>query len=657
MAAALKSHVCILLSLAVRFHMRLSRGFLPCAILASFLATPCLAGTFSLDKASYQEGEGIVFTWTREAAEPAAKRDWVGIYRPEQTPGNVSSTSWVYLNGTQTPPSQPIRSGSTQIASTSLAPGAWKAHFLADDGYKPIHPPIDFTIGSPEQGKGNAPVSVVPRLPLIHAVVGSAYSAKTAAAFWDPDPGDRLSFAKISGPDWIIIAADGTVSGTPTATNQGKNLFVIRASDPSGKSADGLAEIQVFAQGAAWVEQVRVMTFNVWVGSGNVSDGSRKGLHAILKSGADLVGIQENQSAASKWATELGWHYVQTSDNAILSKYPIVASTGGVEATILLADEPRQEIILRSVHLTAFPYGPYDACLDGAPLATILARETSSGRVGGITSALNALKGKLAAADTTPLIVLGDFNCPSHLDWTVETASTHCGYIVDWPVTQKLVAAGFLDSYRIVHPNLLAQPGSTWSPVFSRNGTKPEPQDRIDMIHYLGKKLLPLDSRVFTLAVEKQDSGYQQNTWPSDHAAVLSDFLVLPVDADADGLADAWETSAFGSPSVQDGTGDPDGDGSANLVEYAFGGDPKQPDAAQPVSLFFDRGKPVLRFTTPRSLTFEIEQSSNLQEWIPANLTSSSRRWTAESNFTHTLVLTSENSLQSARYLRLRIKL
>jgi hypothetical protein len=46
------------------------------------------------------------------------------------------------------------------------------------------------------------------------------------------------------------------------------------------------------------------------------------------------------------------------------------------------------------------------------------------------------------------------------------------------------------------------------------------------------------------------------------------------LDSDADGLPDSWEVSNFGNITSQDGTGDPDGDGSTNLDEFQDVTDP-----------------------------------------------------------------------------------
>ena len=56
----------------------------------------------------------------------------------------------------------------------------------------------------------------------------------------------------------------------------------------------------------------------------------------------------------------------------------------------------------------------------------------------------------------------GDFNTPSHLDWTPAVdgrprRTVH--YPVPWPVTSAVAAAGFIDAYRAVHPDPVAAPG------------------------------------------------------------------------------------------------------------------------------------------------------------------------------------------------------
>ena len=59
----------------------------------------------------------------------------------------------------------------------------------------------------------------------------------------------------------------------------------------------------------------------------------------------------------------------------------------------------------------------------------------------------------------------GDYNTPSHLDWTAaaDAVRDDIHYPVAWPVTEALQRAGFRDTYRVVHPDPVATPGITWT--------------------------------------------------------------------------------------------------------------------------------------------------------------------------------------------------
>ena len=60
----------------------------------------------------------------------------------------------------------------------------------------------------------------------------------------DPD-GDELVFSKVSGPAWLEVAADGSISGTPGAGDTGPNSFTVRATDTGGLSTDAVLDIHV----------------------------------------------------------------------------------------------------------------------------------------------------------------------------------------------------------------------------------------------------------------------------------------------------------------------------------------------------------------------------------------------------------------------------
>ncbi|ROS05385.1 endonuclease/exonuclease/phosphatase family protein [Sinobacterium caligoides] len=120
-------------------------------------------------------------------------------------------------------------------------------------------------------------------------------------------------------------------------------------------------------------------------------------------------------------------------------------------------------------------------------------------------------------ADNIPVIVAGDHNAMSHLDFTEQWADQHYGLSVDFPVSKVFTDAGFIDSYRRIHPNPIIYPGSSWSPMW-KNIAAPE---RIDFIYYQGNKLEPIASAM----VDSPSAGFSDQT--SDHGAMLTNFNLL----------------------------------------------------------------------------------------------------------------------------------
>ncbi len=66
----------------------------------------------------------------------------------------------------------------------------------------------------------------------------SPYTADLAPFAKDPDPGDTLTFSKISGPAWVTISSLGAVTGTPQRPDVGINTIRVRIRDAGGLIAD-----------------------------------------------------------------------------------------------------------------------------------------------------------------------------------------------------------------------------------------------------------------------------------------------------------------------------------------------------------------------------------------------------------------------------------
>ena len=47
----------------------------------------------------------------------------------------------------------------------------------------------------------------------------------------DADAGDVVTYSRVSGPAWLSVAADGTLTGTPANSDVGQNSFGVSVSD------------------------------------------------------------------------------------------------------------------------------------------------------------------------------------------------------------------------------------------------------------------------------------------------------------------------------------------------------------------------------------------------------------------------------------------
>ena len=82
------------------------------------------------------------------------------------------------------------------------------------------------------------------------ATSGLAYMGESLSGdAIDPDFGDTLTFAKVSGADWLSIASNGTLSGTPDSegADEGALYFMVSATDNHGATREAKLQISVVA--------------------------------------------------------------------------------------------------------------------------------------------------------------------------------------------------------------------------------------------------------------------------------------------------------------------------------------------------------------------------------------------------------------------------
>jgi endonuclease/exonuclease/phosphatase family metal-dependent hydrolase len=281
----------------------------------------------------------------------------------------------------------------------------------------------------------------------------------------------------------------------------------------------GLWGIYVLAQEveSASSKKLRVMTWNTWHGGREDGEdvGPQRVVEVIRDSQADIVALQETYGSGEWIAEQLGFHFHPRGTNvSILSRFPIVEDLSvhqefkNVGAIVELPSGRR--IACYSIWL---PYGKEiwePGTRDNQDLPGLLTACQPS--ADDLDSMLKQIVERLSDSSYAkiPLIIAGDFNAMSHLDYS-EIGFHQYGVVADWHTTKVLLDQGFRDSYREMNPTPDRMRDRTWTPRFPE-----QEQDRIDYIFYQGD-LLALNSRTI-------DTHPVQ--FPSDHAAVLTTFTM-----------------------------------------------------------------------------------------------------------------------------------
>lgn len=304
---------------------------------------------------------------------------------------------------------------------------------------------------------------------------------------------------------------------------------------------------------------LKVMTWNIW-GKLNLEErytlegktARERVIEIIVDSEADIITMTETYGSAKAISEALNYYYYTPSPDAnltIFSRYPLedfgnidgLSPFSFIVGTAILPGN--QKVRIYNIWLTSG--GRHIVAVKDKNLSDAAFNEGDKNRYDHIQQLLQHenFKKDLADKDQVPLIVAGDFNCVSHLDFTEVTKGRGLNFnrLVANKTSLAMANAGFTDTYRATNSKITKKTlGYTWTTVgleyiyesdlgFIPIKTKKNPEPkysnlfaRIDFIYSAGKNISPINAK--TIIHHKSNLNRSFPEFPSDHGAVLTTF-------------------------------------------------------------------------------------------------------------------------------------
>ncbi|MGF1681414.1 LamG-like jellyroll fold domain-containing protein [Photobacterium minamisatsumaniensis] len=266
-------------------------------------------------------------------------------------------------------------------------------------------------------------------------------------------------------------------------------------------------------------DKLNVMTYNIWHAAADADPlmGPEYLYEQIIESNTDLLLMVESYGYQKELADKLGFHMLTDSENgnlSILSRYPIIRSLGDCNFNICgarLSLPDNKQLDTYAVWLTSSNDGANISANPAYSNDDLI--EMDMPRANTMTGFLDTIS-TLSDDNLRPVIIAGDLNTASHLDFTEETNYYNRGQ-VNWPTTLAFENYQYVDTLRYVHPSAKEVPCKTWTPVFKANPG----QARIDMIFAKGDQLTAVDAGCLL-----DDS--HPVFHPADHGAAITTFKI-----------------------------------------------------------------------------------------------------------------------------------
>lgn len=539
--------------------------------------------------------------------------------------------------------------GKSKTYNRAASPGWESFNFWVDDALFDAAEDIRITVTGESPGLVRVAVTSTQLLPNCapaftanpitgaNAAEDAAYAGSIAGSATDPDAGATLTYAKVSGPAWLSVAANGALSGTPSNSDVGVNAFTVSVSDGIAPAVQATLNITVLN-----VNDAPVFTVNPITGADASEDAAYAG--SIAGSATDV-----DAGATLIYAKVSGPAWLSVAANGALSGKPS-SSDVGLNSWIVSVSDGIAPAVNAALNITVIDV--VGIVLDNNDGNNTV---TKTWTVSNLTNTNPTVTGSAAIATGT-LTAAGQLDPADSFSLTVSS-------VIGWDTAaaQAAVLAGTLDDYLAGLPTgkVDGLSGGNMGPdsraVF---GT-----DNPDTFGGGSKEAL-----VYTANTGNLDSGqlyFLAASWDLVHSGDRLDFVVYDVSANTviaqrwdGGLStkgswqldngdkiifgtgasngantyristltldvipalrgyDAWVQLFGGAGLIGGETNDYDGDGVPNLGEYALGGNPTNAFDAGAEIIWMNAGGTMLLIHPQRaddsSLVYRVETSTNL---------------------------------------------
>jgi endonuclease/exonuclease/phosphatase family metal-dependent hydrolase len=333
-------------------------------------------------------------------------------------------------------------------------------------------------------------------------------------------------YALKNGVNYFLVTFDVSANATPGDTLHATVVsFSLNGVKYTPEEASSNIMKTVVASAATQPNTLKFLQWNIWHGGVHAGNkGPIRIMELLRQTNADIISMQEAYGSQQMLNDSLGFQ-LQTSapgaNLALFSRYPMVAhpSNDKFKSNTATIQLPGQRKVLignwwlryayKHEYTDFYPtpgFNTADWIAEDKELAEADARKNMEQDIDPVWQ-----------KDTTMAVILaGDFNAGSHLDWTGRAAFLHYGYgPVALPTSKAMLDKGYRDSYRELQPNEVTHPDGTFAAIYGHLQTS-----RIDFIYYKGPHIKAVSSKIIRTAPDIDD------VWASDHSAVLTVFEV-----------------------------------------------------------------------------------------------------------------------------------